>query len=108
MGTCEQRDTGQGHPDKGPGHRSGDYLQNRVHFSWNGPQVVCPCQILSKSDERDPNADPKCDNALHKALMWELKMARSNLYHVTLFNLNLHAHNLSWYDCISLSVSLRQ
>ena len=24
-------------------------------------QVVCPCKILSKSDEREPNAEPKCD-----------------------------------------------
>ena len=37
VGTCEQRDTGQGHPDKGTGHRSDDYLQNHVHFCWNGP-----------------------------------------------------------------------
>ena len=32
MGTCEQRDTGQGHPDKGTGQRTDDYLQNQ-HFS---------------------------------------------------------------------------
>ena len=37
VGTCEQRDTGQGHPDKGTGHCSDDYLQNHVHFCWNGP-----------------------------------------------------------------------
>ena len=36
VGTCEQRDTGQGHPDKGTRHRSVDYLQNHIHFCWNG------------------------------------------------------------------------
>ena len=40
VGTCEQRDTGQGHPDKGTGHCSDDYLQNHVHFCWNGPYIV--------------------------------------------------------------------
>ena len=40
MGTCEQRDTGQGHPDKGTGQRTVDYLQNHVHFCWNGPLVL--------------------------------------------------------------------
>jgi len=36
VGTCEQCDTGQGHPDKGTGHRSDDYLQIHGHFFWNG------------------------------------------------------------------------
>ena len=36
MGTCEQRDTGQGHPDKGTGQRTDDYLQTHGHFCWNG------------------------------------------------------------------------
>ena len=36
MGTCEQRDTGQGHPDKGTGQRTADYLQIHGHFFWNG------------------------------------------------------------------------
>ena len=36
MGTCEQRDTGQGHPDKGTGQRTDDYLQIHGHFFWNG------------------------------------------------------------------------
>ena len=35
MGTCEQRDTGQGHPDKGTGQRTDDYLQIHDHFFWN-------------------------------------------------------------------------
>ena len=32
MGTCEQRDTGQGQPDKGTGQRTDDYLQIHDHF----------------------------------------------------------------------------
>ena len=36
MGTCEQRDTGQGHPDKGTGQPTSDYLQIHGHFCWNG------------------------------------------------------------------------
>ena len=40
MGTCEQRNTGQAHPDKGTGHRSYDYLQNHTHFGWNSPRAT--------------------------------------------------------------------
>ena len=40
MGTCEQRDTGQGHPDKGTGQRMDDYLQIHGHFCWNGRFMV--------------------------------------------------------------------
>ena len=36
MGTCEQRDTGQGHPDKGTGQRTVDYLQIHGSLHWNG------------------------------------------------------------------------
>ena len=36
MGTCEQRDTGQGHPDKGTGQRTDDHLQIHGDFFWNG------------------------------------------------------------------------
>ena len=36
MGTCEQRDTGQEHPDKTTGQRTDDYLQIHDHFFfWN-------------------------------------------------------------------------
>ena len=36
MGTCEQRDTRQGHPDKGTGQRTVDYLQILGSLRWNG------------------------------------------------------------------------
>ena len=36
VGTCEQHNTGQGHPDKGTGQRTSDYLQIHGHFCWNG------------------------------------------------------------------------
>ena len=36
MGTCEQRDTGQGHPDKGTGQCAVDYLQIHGSLRWDG------------------------------------------------------------------------
>ena len=39
MGTCEQRDTGQGHPDKGTGQRTVDYLQIHDSLRWNGRYI---------------------------------------------------------------------
>ena len=36
MGTCEQRDTGQGHPDNGTGQRTVYYLQIHGSLRWNG------------------------------------------------------------------------
>ena len=35
-------------------------------------QVVCPCQVLSKSDERDPNAEPKCDLWGDRGKIWSI------------------------------------
>ena len=58
MGTCEQRDTGQGPPDKGIGHCSDDYIQNHVHFCWNGPgssrwlPKIC---YLCDAEKKGPN-----------------------------------------------------
>ena len=48
MGTCDQRDTGQGHPDKGTGHRSDDYLQTHVRFAGMALKKYsfCPTIIL--------------------------------------------------------------
>ena len=33
-------------------------------------QVVCPCKIWSKSDEREPNAEPKCDLLVKFGQFW--------------------------------------
>ena len=35
--------------------------QNTLLTSLSKNLSVCSCQILSKSDERDQNAEPKCD-----------------------------------------------
>ena len=36
VATCEQRDTGRGHPDEGTAQRTNDYLQIHGSLRWNG------------------------------------------------------------------------
>ena len=57
MSTCEQCDTGQGHPDKGGGHCRVDYLQIHGQFFvqmglkflvWEGQYFCIGGQILDR------------------------------------------------------------
>ena len=65
MGTCEQRDTGQGHPDKGTGRRMDDYLQIHGHFCWNGRLVI---SIFYRQQDNSSQGHPSTNMELSEAL----------------------------------------
>ena len=65
MGTCEQRDTGQGHPDKGTGQRTDDYLQIHGHFCWTGRMASQRSQ--KERYVRDSEKMPKLKHFAHSS-----------------------------------------
>ena len=64
VGTCEQRDTGQGHPDKGTRHRSDDLSPKPrpllLEWLWvllKAPERAVTC-VMQKNGQNQPLVGP--------------------------------------------------